>query len=146
MKDDYYTYLQVPYLGQSRADHEYPMKSFFDNGVLVASASDFPVTYPPDPLDGIQTGVMRWFQDWVLDRQPSGPRSAYHAADDPQLHDQRRPGQLPRSDDRLDGGRQERRPHRARPQHPHLRAETIGQSKVLMTMFRGREVFRDAQF
>jgi predicted amidohydrolase YtcJ len=65
LKDDYYTYLQVPYLGLPRADFEYPMKSFFDAGVLVASASDFPVTYPPDPLDGIQTGVMRWFPEWV---------------------------------------------------------------------------------
>ena len=37
------------------------MKSFFDAGVHVASASDFPVTWPPDPLDGIQLGVMRWF-------------------------------------------------------------------------------------
>jgi hypothetical protein len=61
MKDDYYTYLQVPYLGFPRADEEYPMKSFFDAGVHVASASDFPVTWPPDPLGGIQTGVMRWF-------------------------------------------------------------------------------------
>jgi len=61
MKDDYYTYLQLPYLGLPRADEEYPMKSFFDAGVHVASASDFPVTWPPDPLDSIQTGVMRWF-------------------------------------------------------------------------------------
>jgi predicted amidohydrolase YtcJ len=61
LHDDYYYNLQVPYLGQPRAEHEYPMKSFFDRGVVVASASDYPVTIPPDPLDGIQTGVMRWF-------------------------------------------------------------------------------------
>ena len=60
MKDDYYTYLQLPYLGLPRADEEYPIKSFFDAGVRVASASDFPVTYPPDPLDGIGVGVLRW--------------------------------------------------------------------------------------
>jgi len=64
VKDDYYYGLQLPYLGKWRADHEYPMKSFFDNGVLVASGSDYPVTYPPDPLDAIQTGVMRWFNVW----------------------------------------------------------------------------------
>ena len=29
MKDDYYYNLQVPYLGQKRADDEYPMASFF---------------------------------------------------------------------------------------------------------------------
>jgi len=67
VKDDYYTYLQVPYLGLPRADYEYPMKSFFDRGVLVASASDFPVTIPPDPLDAIQTGVMRWFPGLVYE-------------------------------------------------------------------------------
>ena len=66
MKDDYYTYLQVPYLGFPRADEEYPMKSFFDAGVHVASASDFPVTWPPDPLDSIQTGVMRWFPGYPV--------------------------------------------------------------------------------
>ena len=65
IKDDYYTYLQVPYLGLPRADYEYPMKSFFDNGVLVASASDYPVTLPPDPLMGIAVGVTRWAPGWV---------------------------------------------------------------------------------
>jgi predicted amidohydrolase YtcJ len=35
------------------------MASFFAAGVPVASASDFPVTVPPDPLTGIQVGVMR---------------------------------------------------------------------------------------
>ena len=62
VKDSYYYGIQLPYLGKWRADREYPMKSFFDNGVLVASSSDYPVTYPPDPLDAIQTGVMRWIQ------------------------------------------------------------------------------------
>ena len=62
VKDSYYWDLQLPYLGKWRADHEYPMKSFFENDVLVASGSDYPVTYPPDPLDAIQTGVMRWFR------------------------------------------------------------------------------------
>jgi predicted amidohydrolase YtcJ len=65
MKDDYYTYLQVPYLGQPRADLEYPMESFFDAGVTTASASDYPVTIPPDPLMGIAAGVNRWDPTWV---------------------------------------------------------------------------------
>ena len=62
LKDDYYTYLQVPYLGQPRADDEYPMKSFFDAGVTVASApATYPVTIPPDPLDGHRRPAsMRW--------------------------------------------------------------------------------------
>lgn len=66
LMDDYYWYLQLPYLGQQRADDEYPMKSLFSAGARVASASDFPVTIPPDPIDGIQTGVMRWAPGWDI--------------------------------------------------------------------------------
>jgi hypothetical protein len=74
MKDDYYTYLQVPYLGLPRADYEYPMKSFFDAGVHVASASDFPVTPEPNALVGIQLGVMRWFPgDFAVWEYPPPP-------------------------------------------------------------------------
>jgi predicted amidohydrolase YtcJ len=69
LMDDYYWTLQLPYLGKYRADHEYPMKIFFTAGALVASASDFPVTIPPDPIIGIQTGVMRWAAGWGIPRK-----------------------------------------------------------------------------
>jgi predicted amidohydrolase YtcJ len=59
MKDDYYTNIQVPFLGQKRADEEYPMESFFKAGVPVASSSDYPVTIPCDPLRAIQIGITR---------------------------------------------------------------------------------------
>lgn len=56
----YFYGLEVPYLGEERAEHEYPMKSLRDEaGVLLASGSDFPVTFPPAPLMGIQMGVTR---------------------------------------------------------------------------------------
>jgi len=58
-KDSYYYNLQVPYLGQKRADEEYPMRSFFEAGVLVASGSDFPVTIPSNPLIAVQMGITR---------------------------------------------------------------------------------------
>ena len=58
-KDDYYYNIQVPFLGQQRADEEYPMKSFFDAGVVVASSSDYPVTIPCNPLEAIQIGITR---------------------------------------------------------------------------------------
>lgn len=58
-KDDYYYNIQVPYLGKKRADEEYPMKSFFDEGVVVASSSDYPVTIPCNPLEAIQYGITR---------------------------------------------------------------------------------------
>jgi hypothetical protein len=59
---DYFWNIQVPYLGKWRADREYPMRSFFKQGGLVASSSDYPVTMPPNPLVGIETGILRWYQ------------------------------------------------------------------------------------
>lgn len=55
----YFYELEVPYLGEERANSEYPMKAFFDAGVVVNMASDYPVTIPSRPLDAIQTGVIR---------------------------------------------------------------------------------------
>ena len=57
--DEYYSELALPYLGQERADRQYPMQSFIDKGVIMASSSDFPVTIPFDPLIAIQTGITR---------------------------------------------------------------------------------------
>jgi predicted amidohydrolase YtcJ len=56
--DTYYNQA-VEYVGQELADQQYPMKSFFDNGVTVASASDYPVSWPPDPMLAIELGVTR---------------------------------------------------------------------------------------
>lgn len=61
LKDDYYYNVFVPYLGKERADRSYPMKRFFDAGVVVAASSDWGVTDPPNPLYGIQTAVLRQF-------------------------------------------------------------------------------------
>ena len=57
--DEYYHELALPYLGKERADRQYPMGSFIDAGVIMASASDFPCTIPFDPLIAIQTGITR---------------------------------------------------------------------------------------
>jgi predicted amidohydrolase YtcJ len=57
--DDYYRELALPYLGKERADRQYPMQSFIDQGVMMASASDFPVTIHFNPLIAIQIGITR---------------------------------------------------------------------------------------
>lgn len=55
----YFYELEVPFLGEDRANNQYPMKSFFDAGVVVSAASDYPVTMPAMPLDAIQKGITR---------------------------------------------------------------------------------------
>jgi predicted amidohydrolase YtcJ len=57
--DDYYRELALPYLGRERAEKQHPMQSFIDAGVIMASASDFPVTIPFDPFIAIQIGITR---------------------------------------------------------------------------------------
>ncbi len=56
---DAYYHQAVDYVGQARADQQYPMRSFLERGVVVACASDYPVSWPPDPLQAIEIGVTR---------------------------------------------------------------------------------------
>jgi hypothetical protein len=58
-KGGFYEAIERPYLGEERASREYPMKSFFDAGATVASASDFPVTSPFSPVRGMKMGITR---------------------------------------------------------------------------------------
>jgi len=59
VKGEYFHELEVKYLGRERAEKEYPMKSLLDVGVTLAAASDYPVQIPSPPLLGIQLGVTR---------------------------------------------------------------------------------------
>lgn len=58
----YYEEVEVAYMGEN-AKREYPMKSFFDAGVVVTTASDYPVTIPPRPLDAVQYAVTRYIPE-----------------------------------------------------------------------------------
>lgn len=51
--------LEAEYLGPHRAEQEYPMRSLADAGILLAGASDYPVQVPSPPLLGIMLGVTR---------------------------------------------------------------------------------------
>ena len=57
--DKGYSDMMVEVLGKERTEAQLPMKSFFDTGVVVTSASDYPVENPAYPLTGIQKGVTR---------------------------------------------------------------------------------------
>ena len=62
----------LAYLGPERAEHMMPMKSFIDNGAMVAIGTDFPACgdYPTmNPLDEIKTGMTRL---------PLPPRQQHH--------------------------------------------------------------------
>jgi len=58
-KDEIYSKLnEYPMLGE-RADHQYPMKSIMDAGIVVGVGSDYPITEVPSPLYCMKTGVQR---------------------------------------------------------------------------------------
>lgn len=67
--DSYYTQA-VEYVGQERADQQYPVKSFFDAGVIVAAASDYPVTVPFNPFAAMETGVTRAYNEGISSIEP----------------------------------------------------------------------------
>ncbi len=56
---DYYDQLELVFLGKERAEKEYPVKSFFDHGVRVTQASDWPVSYSFHPFLGLEIAVTR---------------------------------------------------------------------------------------
>ena len=75
-KDDLYRSRQEPYLGVARADREYPMRSFWEHGVVAASASDYPVPPAPNPLAAIQRGVLRRDPGDAQEPEPLWPEEA----------------------------------------------------------------------
>ena len=52
-----YESLEHAQLGE-RAEREYPLKKFWDRGMVVSTATDFPVSNP-DPMEGLEVGVTR---------------------------------------------------------------------------------------
>lgn len=55
----YYNNLEVPFLGQERADKEYPVASFIKRGIVTSEASDWPVTVPADVMTSLHIMVNR---------------------------------------------------------------------------------------
>lgn len=58
-RDMCYHTIYQDYLGSRRADMQYPVRSLKEAGVLLASGSDYPVTLPVNPFEGIQLGITR---------------------------------------------------------------------------------------
>ena len=79
-KDELYRERQLPYLGRERADHEYPMRSFWRHGIVTASASDYPVPPGPDPLVAIQRGVLRRDVADAAEPEPLWPEESVDVA------------------------------------------------------------------
>ncbi len=61
----YFPVIEVPYLGEERAEEEYPMKALADAGLILSQASDFPVTVPAEPFTALQLMVNRKRQDYM---------------------------------------------------------------------------------
>jgi predicted amidohydrolase YtcJ len=146
-KDDYYYNLQVPYLGRERADREYPMAAFFAAGVPVASASDFPVTIPPNPLEGIRAGLTRLKAGVDDPRETLWPEE--RATLEQMIDSFTRGGAwanfLEDTCGSLEAGRSADLVVLDRDLFAIPPAE-IGRARVLLTLFQGRIVYRDPDF
>jgi predicted amidohydrolase YtcJ len=153
LKDDYYYNLQVPFLGQTRADLEYPMRSFFRAGVNVASSSDFPVTPEPNALMGIQAGVMRWLPLSVMGGAPA-PGDVLWPAERVTVRQMIRSYSLngayanflEKTTGSIKVGKSADMVVLARDILKCAPAKIGTGNKVVLTLFRGKQVFRDKSF
>jgi predicted amidohydrolase YtcJ len=49
----------IPMFGRDRVLSQYPTGSLLKAGCIVSAGTDFPITIPPNPYIGIQTGILR---------------------------------------------------------------------------------------
>ncbi len=147
IKDDYYYNLQVPYLGKERADREYPMESFFAAGVPAASSSDYPVTVPPNPLEGIRAGVTHLKPGEADPREILWPEE--RATLDQMIASFTRLGAYANFLEDVTGSIETGKSADLIVLDRNLfeiRPEDIAGTRVLLTLFQGRPVYRDSSF
>ncbi len=144
--DDEYWNLALPYLGKERADRQYPMRSFIDAGVVMASSSDFPVTIPFDPLIGIQLGITRseidqkteeilWaeekvtLEDMILSFTYNGATANFLENETGSIETGKKADIVVLDQNLFE-----------------ISPTQIAQTKILLTLVDGKEVFRDSEF
>ena len=111
------TELTIPYLGDERSTWQYPFASIARAGGRLALGSDWPVT-SPDPLQIMHVAVTRTEPGSGPDEPPFLPAERLSLdGRRVRVHDGLGPRQPPRRHDRVDRGRQVRRPRGAGPRH-----------------------------
>ena len=121
------------------------IRSFFDTGALVAAASDWPVTLPPNPLDAIQIGVTRRFPGLSAVDEALWPEESCTPSQmvDSFTINAARALFIDAETGSIEPGKSadlivvDRDPLTVAPSE-------IGQARVLLTLFQGRGVFRAA--
>jgi len=141
---NYYFDIEEPYLGKERAERQYPMKSLIDAGIIAASASDYPVTLNFNPLNGIQLGVTRIAvgkTDEHLINNPKERTSLTNMIDSFTIN-----GAYSLKTDHITGSIEKGKKADliVLDQNLFEIAESeITQAKVLLTLFEGKEVYRE---
>jgi predicted amidohydrolase YtcJ len=57
--DRFMDQVAVPMFGRERILAQYPIGSLLKAGCIVSAGTDFPITIPPNPFIGMQTGILR---------------------------------------------------------------------------------------
>ena len=145
VKGAYFRELEVKYLGRERAEKEYPMKSFVDAGVTLAAASDYPVQVPSPPLEGIQLGVTRCLPGETDLNEILGPEERMTLADMIAAFtiNGAHANFLENETGSIEAGKKADLVVLERNLF-ELPVSEIAGTRVLMTLFQGRTVFRDA--
>ena len=145
VKGDYFHNLEARYLGLERAEKEYPMKSLADAGILLAGASDYPVQVPSPPLLGIMLGVTRCEPGETDPDEILGPEERMTLAEmiDSFTINGARANFLERETGSIEVGKKADMVVLENNLFDIPTAE-IANTKVVMTLFEGKTVYRDA--
>ncbi len=145
VKGDYFRDIEARYLGYARAEKAYPMQSLAKAGILLASASDYPVQVPSPPLLGIQQGVTRCEPGVTDPLEILDPRECMSLADMVASFtiNGAYANFLERETGSIEPGKMADLVILEKNLFKIPETE-IADAKVLMTMFEGRTVYRDA--
>ncbi|MGE5703308.1 MAG: amidohydrolase [Clostridia bacterium] len=144
MQEKGYFEQSVEFLGNERANHQYPLKSFQDAGAVFAVSSDYPVTVNWNPMQAIQIGVTRMEIGETDEKRALWPQERVTVADMIQG--------LTRNAAYANFMEQEVGTIEAGKKADiivldknllEIPANQISETKVLLTLFEGKEVYRD---
>ncbi len=137
--------LTIPFLGEPRGPWQYPFGDLLRAGAVLAIGSDWSVSSPEparaDPRRG-EPGHAPDYPYRVENHEVFLPEERIDLATAiAGVHDGLGLREPPRRDDRVDRGRQARRPRGPRPRPVRAPAEEIADAQVVLTLVEGERVF-----
>jgi predicted amidohydrolase YtcJ len=147
MEEKGYFEQSVEFLGDERAHHQYPLKSFMDAGAIITNSSDYPVTVNWNPMQAIQIGVTRMEIEETDEKRTLWPEERVSVADmiKALTYNSAYANFLEQETGSIEEGKKADLIVLDK-NLLEIPAKEISNTKVLLTLFEGKEVYRNSSF